>query len=305
MRIGSLLLGGIRPLLVQSPRRLGMRTLFAFLIVGLSLPAHVFAEIQPVFISTWGKDVDTSGDGTPDTCTVAADCQAGTIGSAAGQFFGAALVGADNAGNVYVPDSGNHRAQKFDSNGNFLRMWGRDVVTGGGTGAEICTSAATCKAGVVGGKGGELNTADGLSVDSGNNVYVSEAAGRRVQKFDSSGNFLRAWGKDVVTGGGTDAEICTSAAACKGGLIGGGKGGEFRSAVGLAVGIADNVYVVEQFNHSVHQFDSSGNFLRKWGKDVVAGGGSGAEICTSAAACKIGVLGGKRNLSRTLRHLES
>ncbi len=33
-------------------------------------------------------------------------------------------IAVDSSGNVYVTDSGNHRIQKFDSNGNFITKWG-------------------------------------------------------------------------------------------------------------------------------------------------------------------------------------
>ena len=53
----------------------------------------------------------------------------------------------DAAGNVYVGDSSNNRIQKFNSSGTFLLAWGKDVDQTGGTGAEICTVAASCKTG--------------------------------------------------------------------------------------------------------------------------------------------------------------
>src|SRR5262245_37548523 len=40
----------------------------------------------------------------------------------------------DKQGNVYVPDSGNNRMMKFDSNGNLLMTWGE---TGAGEGQFI------------------------------------------------------------------------------------------------------------------------------------------------------------------------
>ena len=53
----------------------------------------------------------------------------GSKGDGDGQFSahtddGPAGAAADNQGNVYVNDPGNHRIQKFDSNGKFLTKWG-------------------------------------------------------------------------------------------------------------------------------------------------------------------------------------
>lgn len=84
--------------------------------------------------------------------------------------------------------------------------------TSGGTGLEACTEASHCKAGTAGGGGGqfdfsrllfEVQSAEtqGVAVDSAGNIYVSELKNHRVQKFDSGGRFLLAWGGDVVASG--------------------------------------------------------------------------------------------------------
>ena len=64
----------------------------------------------------------------------------------------------------------------------------------------------------------------------------------RIQKFDSSGNFLTKWGS-VGTGD-----------------------GQFGSYPrGVAVESSNNVYVSDPGNYRIQKFDSSGNFLTKWG----------------------------------------
>ncbi len=62
-----------------------------------------------------------------------------------GEFYGPTGI-AVGGGSVYVGDSVNQRLQKFDALGNFQQAWGKDVSTGGGTGYEVCTVAANCKA---------------------------------------------------------------------------------------------------------------------------------------------------------------
>src|SRR6266545_2376154 len=74
------------------------------------------------------------------------------------------------------------------SSGEFDRTWGKDVDILGGTGFEICTVAASCQAGTIGGLGGELNQAGGAATDAAGNLYVTDSASHRIQKFDSSGN---------------------------------------------------------------------------------------------------------------------
>src|SRR5215216_523160 len=110
--------------------------------------------------------------------------------------------------------------------------------TGGDTGFEICTVAASCQPGTLeglGGLGGELTFPVAVAVDPGGNVYVAE--GDRMQKFDSSGNWERAWGKNVVAGRGTGFEVCTVAASCQRGAIG-VLGGELAGPSGVAVDAA-------------------------------------------------------------------
>jgi DNA-binding beta-propeller fold protein YncE len=86
--------------------------------------------------------------------------------------------------NLYVVDAGNSRIQVFDSDGNFLRMWGKP-----GDGE------------------GEFNFyhghyyIGGIAVDREGNVYVADNANWRIQKFDSHGNFLLQWGsKGTIIG---------------------------------------------------------------------------------------------------------
>ena len=249
----------------------------------------------------WGKDVVSGGGTGFEICTVAANCQVGDFtGGLGGEMNSPEGAATDAAGDVYVADSDSNRIQKFDSSGNFLRAWGKDVVSGGGTGFEICTVAANCQVGdFTGGLGGEMNGPSGVATDATGNVYVADTFNYRIQKFDSSGNFLRAWGKDVDSAGGTGFEICTVAANCQTGATG-GLGGEMDTPRAVAADAANNVYVADRLNSRIQKFDSSGNFLSAWGKDVDSASGTGFEICTVAANCQVGDptggLGGEMNL---------
>ena len=252
---------------------------------GLAALAVTFAVAAPAFGDDTGFEI----------CTVAANCQKGANGVRGGEFVFPLGVAVDTAGNVYVADADNQRIQKFDSAGSWERAWGKDVVAGGGTGFEVCTIAATCKEGVAGQLGGELNEPTDVATDAAGNVYVMDSYNERIQKFDSFGNFKRAWGKDVDSAGGTGFEVCTVAASCREGALG-SLGGEFYGLGffgGLTTDLAGNVYVAEEgLNNRVQKFDSAGNWERAWGKDVVTGGGTGFEICTVATSCKDGEIGG-------------
>jgi Ca2+-binding RTX toxin-like protein len=159
----------------------------------LLLTAFALLLSVELIASAWAE-----GDTGFEVCTVAASCQRGAYGGLGGEFALPTGVASDAAGNVYVVDEAAYRIQKFDSSGNWERAWGRDVVAGGGTGFEVCTVAASCKGGIGGQLGGELTSPTGVAVDAAGKVYVADGSNLRIQKFDSSGNWERAWGKDVV-----------------------------------------------------------------------------------------------------------
>jgi hypothetical protein len=186
-------------------------------------------------------------------------------------------VGPD--GSVYVSDWLNNRISVFNPQGAFLRAFGYNVIAFGG--AEICTNA--CQAGQPGGAAGQLNFARGLTVDAEGTVYVGDSENDRITVFDSAGNFLRAFGYDVVPGGSGGLEVCTT--SCQSG-VGGGSAGQLDSPQDAAVDSQGNLYVPEFWNTRVSVFTVAGGFLRAFGADVIPGGGTGFETCTSA--CKSG-----------------
>ncbi|MBT3760995.1 MAG: 6-bladed beta-propeller, partial [Candidatus Nitrosopelagicus sp.] len=100
------------------------------------------------------------------------------------------------------------------------------------------------KAGIL--KSGFFLSPQHLAFDSENNVYVTDLGNSRVQKFDSTGNFLTEWGTR-----GTNS-------------------GEFGHPTGIAVS-DEFVFVIDNKNHNVQKFTSDGEFISKWGgfgKDV-------------------------------------
>ncbi len=80
-----------------------------------------------------------------------------------------------------------------------------------------------------------------LAIDSQENIYVTDIANHRIQKFSKSGDFLFQLG-----GKGADR-------------------GRLDGPVGIAIDLFDNIYVAEAGNRRVQKFDKSGNSLLMWG----------------------------------------
>jgi DNA-binding beta-propeller fold protein YncE len=112
----------------------------------------------------------------------------GTSGAGEGQFefnapesgFGVGYgdVTFDEAGNIYVLDTGNHRVQKFAPDRSFQLAWGS-----------------------LGEGDGQFIAAGGIAVGPDGVVYVSDERRADVQRFDADGRFLGTTGP-LVTGEG-------------------------------------------------------------------------------------------------------
>jgi tripartite motif-containing protein 71 len=271
-----------------------------------------------VFQLTWGTDVVSSGPddtiaGDFEICVAGEDiCQAAAPSTGLGGDLRSPVgVAVDGAGNVYVADADNHRIQKFDTSGHFKLAFGEDVVATGspddaGLGFEKCVAGVdVCKRGGEGGQAGSIPYPNGVAVDSSGNVYSADDQNFRVDKFNSAGTFVRAWGKDVDAPGsaddtGTGFEICTpvDVDTGQGGEFPGARAGELADARGIGTDAAANVYVADGDNNRIQKYTSGGSPLRTWGEDVISAGpdntiGGGPEICVFAVdTCKAGVSGG-------------
>jgi hypothetical protein len=132
-----------------------------------------------------------------------------------GQFNEPQSLAVNNSsGDINVVDNNKNRIQRFDALHNFLGAWGFDTIQSGKPGDlgeeafEVCTLAADCKEGIASvspAPGGELSSPQGIAVDqSTGNVYVTNGEFRRVDEFSATGNFIRAFGQNVVQSGKPD-----------------------------------------------------------------------------------------------------
>jgi hypothetical protein len=99
----------------------------------------------------------------------------------------------ESSGDVYVADRGNHRVERFTSNGVFVAAWGWGVSDGASE-YEVCASG--CRAGLSGSGEGQLSEPEGVAVDnskdpsdpSAGDVYVAQS--NVVEKFSSTGAYI-------------------------------------------------------------------------------------------------------------------
>jgi hypothetical protein len=159
----------------------------------------------------------------------------------------------------------------------------------------------TCE---TGSGAGQCDTPRGIAANPDNgHVFVAEQNNQRVTELDALGNFVKAWGWDVVASGpgdsGTGFEVCVSedGDVCKAGIEGSGAG-QFDSPQGLALDSAGNVYVTDFSNQRVQKFSGGGQFLLMLGDDVVAHG-SGDSSTDEQQEVTIAASGGSFKLAFT------
>lgn len=197
--------------------------------------------------------------------------QWGTSGSGNGQFNCSTsndcglTVDANHA--VIIADTGNHRVQRFSSDGHYLAQWGTygsapgefsspsDVAVDG-AGQIFVVDPGNCRIQILAASGGSIRQwgtcgqAAGqfgkpsrLAVDRFGSVYVTDLVNYRVSKFSNAGQYLRHWGQ----GDQIDDTL----------------------GVGYVLDVAldqprDRLYLADSRTSRIMAFDLDGNFLAAW-----------------------------------------
>lgn len=159
----------------------------------------------------------------------------------------------NHLGPAGIPVNGTLRFA-IDSADNFYLTWDREKGV-----LKFSRDGATLYALQPLGEGGDFQNVVDVEVDQDDNVYVLEENAKRIQKFDSEGNFLGAWGAP--------------------------EGLEFSDPWLMEVDADGSVYVADRVGilagkgHRIYRFDSDGNFL-----GFLVGPGNPAELAGPAKA---------------------
>jgi DNA-binding beta-propeller fold protein YncE len=133
---------------------------------------------------------------------------------------------------------------------------------------------AACAAGSNGALGGEFSFPEGVAGDPAGNIYIADTNRNRVQKLDSSGKALLAFGKNVgLVEDAPTFDICTQVGNCVTGTAS-SLTREFDLPTAVAADAVGDVYVADSRNARIQELDSWGNFLRV----IASGGGHAGEL---------------------------
>ena len=95
--------------------------------------------------------------------------------------------------------------------------------------------------GSTGSDKGEFEIPHSIAIDPFGNLFVTDTANDRIQKFTSNGTFLMQWGTF------------------------GNKTGEFLLPLGIDIDSLNNLYIVDQAKSQIQKFTSNGTFLMQLG----------------------------------------
>ncbi len=186
----------------------------------------------------------------------------GDLGTEAGQFDTPVAIAA-GGGHVYVADFGNHRIQKFTTDGAWVAQWGTEVPgdrqLGGPSGIALDARGDVLVTdftnhrvlrfsahgelkqqwGAAGDAPGSFSGPAAIAVDSAGDVLVTDLDGRRIQKFSSAGSFLGTWNA-------VEAHALSA-------------------PWGIGLGADGSIYVADRGGDRIHRLDPGGRWLSSFG----------------------------------------
>ena len=233
----------------------------------LGCPMHTIDGLDEPFGVTINQrgQITVSGD-----CAVLSENgeKIRTFGYGPDRLVRPAGITVDRDGNILVVDAGNHRIQKFTSDGQFLQAVGVEgegplqfncpigiafstmnnkiyVADQLNDRVQILNSDLTFykSFGAKGSSKGQFSHPTGVSCDETGKVFIADWSNHRIQVFTAEGRFLKSFGK-----------------------YGQGRG-ELNEPVSITTDSNGLVYIGESGNHRVSVFNIEGQFVTSFGKE--------------------------------------
>ena len=153
---------------------------------------------------------------------------------AAARFNAPEGLALDDAGNVFVADSGNNKIRMITPGGVVTTLAGAAGTPGGADGT---------------GTAARFNGPQGVTVDRAGNVFVADSGNSTIRKITPAG---------VVTTLAGTAAVCSLQACSSGSADGTGAAAGFNLPESVAVDGAGNVLVADCGNHTIRKITSAG-----------------------------------------------
>ena len=167
----------------------------------------------------------------------------------AASFNGPCGITIDSAGNIYVADQNNHSIRKITPGGVVSTIAGTGISGFSGDGGPA-TSA-------------KLHNPAGVAVDRADNVYITDQANHRIRKVSNG--------------------IITTFAGSGAGTLANGTGtaASFSSPSGITIDSSGNLYIGDQWNHSIRKITTPGGVV-----STIAGTNTAGYVDGTGAAAR-------------------
>lgn len=152
----------------------------------------------------------------------------GGPGSGGGEFRAPGGVAVAANGDIFVADFYNHRIQRLDAGGRFIRQWGTTGKSGTGAGEFLYPTDVA------------------LTADGG--LIVADGYADRIQTFAPDGSYSHKWGGPFAAN------------------IHGPFNGWFATVTSVATDAQDHVFVADFYNNRIQKFAADGTFLTAFGE---------------------------------------
>lgn len=157
---------------------------------------------------------------------LAPDLTVGGEGIGLAEFIRPRGIAVAPDGSIYIADTGNHRIQHLDSDGEVISTWG--------TFGDLLSGDAP---------GGTFNEPWDITIAPNGEVLVADTWNHRIQRFTPDGEFIRMFGSEGI---GESPDV-------------------FWGPRGVAVDQEGRIYVSDTGNKLIKVFDEQGEFITQFG----------------------------------------